>query len=373
MITKEESEAKSLRLDKAIKAAHNRETVEIVRITGFNAFFKGIHNSKNIKKLILEHNENMSKIQHLRSYFIWLYFYDIIQDNKPFPDLSSEKIGNFFRNCYTVGIGNEIKDKSIQSCYNKYLEYFKTECKLPENLGNIVTHAANTYIACFIRHFCNIDNVLNRIKRYIKLRIYGYLRQTRDDDIDDFEDKYIALEDCGDNPINNILNALQDSAYNTKAMHLKQVELLNEIKEEFGMKPNVNMTNHWLRKNIEKSIVFTLKTVKNIDELKELTKDLEYDKIRKGALQQKKFVPLNNLQRSFITIDTTDLAKILKLECDKSLYEEAVRGTFYKNINEIFRSKKYSNKPSTITENTYYFTGTIDTDGVSVHAHFRKK
>ena len=67
---------------------------------------------------------------------------------------------------------------------------------------------------------------------------------------------------------------------------------------------------------------------------KELTKDLEYDKIRKGALQQKKFVPLNNLQRSFITIDTTDLAKILKLECDKSLYEEAVRGTFYKNINE---------------------------------------
>ena len=135
--------------------------------------------------------------------------------------------------------------------------------------ANVVTHAANAYTGAFKRHFADMKTVANRIKRYAAARLFDmYARPTNKDEEDAETAVLPPRPDVSDNPLYNIVSALQDKSFKTSSMHPRQVTVLKEIKAALGLPDDVNMTNRWLRRNIHGSIRFCLLTAQTLDAVK---------------------------------------------------------------------------------------------------------
>ena len=174
--------------------------------------------------------------------------------------------------------------------------------------ANVVTHAANAYTGAFKRHFADMKTVANRIKRYAAARLFDmYARPTNKDEEDAETAVLPPRPDVSDNPLYNIVSALQDKSFKTSSMHPRQVTVLKEIKAALGLPDDVNMTNRWLRRNIHGSIRFCLLTAQTLDAVKvmateqhaeiEMMPEADRPTLRKGAAKGIRFVPLNDLSR----------------------------------------------------------------------------
>lgn len=382
-----ELEAKKIRSDKKAKAEEAKVTKEKVIKIGINAFLKGFEHADKIKQTIVDASDSMSHLATQRSYLVWLHLHRLIQEGKlETLSLAGTDLEKFIRHCYVVGaVGSTTKSPEIEKTVEKYKELFPL-LPLPKNFRNVVTHAANSYAGAFKRHFTCLDTVMERVKKYIRAKYFDlYVRPRKgQEDTEDFE--YPNKPDLGDNPLYNIISALQDPTFPVNKMHPKQQDILKEIKEIFGLPEKKGITENWLRKEIINSIKFTYETVSAIDKVKILAKELqcEIDKLEenkrpklcKGTYNGIKFVPINKAHRRFILLDPEYLLDLVDQEkkfsntqLDRS---QLLRSLFRANIKATCGNQYIHEPRKDIGAKEYFFTGSIDTDGMSVCLHFRR-
>ena len=387
LVSNIELEAKKIRSDKKAKAEEAKVTKEKVVKIGLNAFLRGIEHADKIKKTIVDASDSMSRLVSQRSFLIWLHLHRLIQEGKlETLSLAGTDLEKFIRHCYVVGAdGSTTKSPEIDKTLEIYKELFPS-LSLPKKFRNVVTHAANAYAGAFKRHFTCLDTVMERVKKYIRAKYFDlYVRPRKgQEDVDHFD--YPPKPDLGDNPLYNIVSALQDPNFPVNKMHPKQQAILKEIKELFGLPDKKGITENWLRKEIINSIKFTHATVTAIDKVKILAKELqsEIDKLEefkrpklcKGNYNGIKFVPINKAQRRFILLDPEYLLDLVdqdKKFSDTQLDKpQLLRSLFRANIKETC-GNQYINEPKKdLPAKEYFFTGSIDTDGTSVCLHFRR-
>ena len=114
------------------------------------------------------------------------------------------------------------------------------------------------------------------------------------------------------------------------------------------------------------------------DDLREQADDVQKDlesrfpdektrpKLKKGCARGIHFAPLNVLKRRFVTVDATDMARLLGLPSSGPFIAQAVRETLIPNVKKIF-GEKMAHHPDEATRSgeAWYLTGTFDTDGYS--------
>ena len=384
LITKEEAEAKLSRPDRAHDAEVQKKTREVVRSTSVKAILWGMSGAKCINDKISEVSELMSRLAYERGFLVWLHIHRLLTEGKELPDLSTkENLNTFVRHCYTVGTkGGVTKNDEIMATLKKYSDTFPLNTTVLPNFSNIVTHASNLYAGAFKKHFTDMETVKQRIRRYASAELFDlYVRQpVGEDDVDLAH--LPPKPDVGDNPLYNIVSALEDKTFDISALHPKQRALIVKLKAAFGLPDGVNMTKNWLKKNIHGSIRFTLIAARKLDDLKlaaaelyEIINKMEESarpKLRSGASKGIRFVPLNKLSRKFITLDATDLIDILEIpHLQGDNVRDVLRTALAPNIKREF-GKSYAQDPNILHPKMYYFDGTVDTDGVTMNLHFRR-
>ena len=384
LISRGHAEATAQRPDKAEDFKEGRVSVKCTRCTSVSKLFRGIPDSEKIRKDLRTLSEEASRLFYERPFLLWLHFERLIRTNRPLPDLQEDNLDKFVRWAYLIGTENSPAppDLDLRATFKLHSSKFPTVNR-PQNT-NLVTHAANIYAGALRRHFAHLETVKQRIRRYISTRLLDFvIRPTKG--YEDTENEEVLavlaarrLPEVGDAPIYNILGALEDPKFNVLAMHPRQIEVLLEIRNLLGLKAGVKMDGPWLRVNIHGSIRFALHVVDAIDLRKievQQTQDLfertipdaaKRPKIHKGAARGIRFMPLNDLKRRFVTIDATSMLQIMDLEVpENSSPSETVQKALQENILKVF---KKDHGPS----GKWSFTGTVDTDGQSIHPHFQR-
>ena len=389
LISAGHAEAKAKRADVSKKFAASRVGIERTRCTSVANLFRGVHDAQKIQKKLQVLSEDASRLFHERSFLVWIHLHRLIRQGLPLPKMNKEKdLKNFVRNVYTIGTqGSWIKDDELEATLKQYPELFKN-MRRPD-LCNTVSHAANIYVGAMKVHFANLAKVEQRIKRYISATMLSFLVRPQKGEEDTEDDAYAsaaaklvpARPEVGDRPIWNILNALKVPDYDMAAMHPAQREMVGKIRALFGLGEEDYMDEPWLLQNIHGSIRFTLHVADTLDALKEEAKavmemfektisdESKRPKVQKGSSRGIHFVPLNRMGRRFVTVDATDLLDVMGLPNIPSHQAETVRSALQRNISRIFLSQYDPNHKN----GRWVFTGTIDTDGFSVHPHFRRR
>lgn len=214
-----------------------------------------------------------------------------------------------------------------------------------------------------------------RVKRFVRARLYDlYARQHGQEDVV----TSIAAPEApsvGDNPLYNVWSSLVDPKFPVTTLHHRQREVIEELRTILALPCGTGLTEHWLKQNINGSIKLSMIVCNTMDDLRAqaqlLAMQLEQQypceadrpKMRKGASKGVRFLPINRTMRRFVTLDPTDMVTLFGLsEGSKELAVDIVRGAFKNNIKTAFGEKYADNK--------FNFTGTIDTDGTTVHIHF---
>ena len=383
LISNEEAEAKHTRPDRAHDAEVKKETQEVVRSAGVKAILRGLPGAERIKDNILVVSELMSRLAYERGFLVWLHIHRLVTEGKELPDLKKEGLNTFVRHCYTVGTnGGTTKNDEIMATLKKYNDIFPLNTMALPEFRNVVTHAANVYAGAFKKHFTDMETVKQRIRRYASAELFDlYVRQPVGED--DVELAHIPTKpDVGDNPLYNIISALEDKTFDISQLHPKQRAVIVKLKATFGLPDGVNMTKNWLKNNIHGSIRFTLLAARKLDDLKaaaaelyEIVNKMEESvrpKLRSGAAKGIRFLPLNKLSRKFITLDATDLIDILEIPHLKGdNVRDVLRAALAANIKRELGTT-YAQDPKILHPNMYYFDGTVDTDGETMHLHFRR-
>ena len=303
--------------------------------------------------------------------------------------MTGGQLDTFVRQAYTIRTKDSIvQNPELDKTFQLHKELFPI---LPRpQQPNVVTHAANCFGGAMRRHFANVDTVKQRIKRFASARLFGVSSKPpppgeADADADD-ADAVDERPDVGDAPVYNIVSALESKDFQEAAMHPRQVEVLNEIRQLIGLPRGTELCSDWLRKNIHASIRFSLATVHVLDDLREqaeaVHKDLELrfpdestrPKLKKGGAKGLRFAPLNDLKRRFVTVDASDMAPLLGLPAEGPLIAQAIREMLLPNIKKIY-GEKMAHHPDNATAKgeAWYLTGTFDTDGYSIHPHFQRR
>lgn len=394
LVTPAEAEARISRPDRAGAMKLARESVQVTRCTSVKSLFKGIADAESIRTTLETLSSQASKLFYERSFLVWIHLHRLVTTGQPLPDMDEGDLGVFVRRAYTIGTQNSsISDPPLKTTLGMYKKYFPSSAR-PDGY-NLVTHAANAYAAALERHFCNLDVVKARVRRYASSQLLDYVIQRpeageEDAACTDFDTPAVSEElkarrkEVGHAPVYNVLSALEDMAFDVGAMHSEQRRVLDDVRAKLGLPEGTPLTDRWLRKNIHSSIRFALHVASTFDQVRAeaeavhrrfeqtISDERKRPKLRRGATRGATFVPLNHLKRRCVMLDATDLAAVLKLPAvEGSLVSEMVRATFQKNIQEIF-GKEYD--PDVAGSGAWTFSGTIDTDGVdSVHLHFHRR
>ena len=382
---------KVTRPDFALKIQSCRQNCERTRSFSLSSLLKGIKNADTIKQTLARLSDESSKLFYERGFFIWLHLHRLVTENLPLPDMHGDRLDRFIRRSYTINTQNSHLDpndndiKEMENTYKKYEIYFPTKTR--PNSVNLITHAANSYAGAMVRHFCNMDTVTGRIKRFVAARLsdlFVQINHGEDDLVDEDVSNMIRdrKKDVGSNPIYNVTSAIEDISFNVNAMHPLQREVLIELRKELNLPEGVQLNERWLRANIHDSIRFAFRVVCTLDDVREemMSMHNEIDslpeqkrpKLKSGLGRGLSFVPLNGQRRRYVTLDATDLMDIFDLKkVDESLVSDIVGSLFGDNItnvlNEDYTLGKKGNAPK------WHFTGTMDTDGISsANLHFRR-
>jgi len=387
------AEAKGVRPDVAARKEHGRNCRPATRCASAAALLRGIPNTQVVKDRLLALSEQASRLFFQRSFLVWLHLHRLLRAGLPLPDLQKENLDVFVRRVYTVGTENSCvgkKDPELEATRKMYQHVLPSLAR--PGSDNLVTHAANLYAGALRRHFCDVETVKMRIKRYVSARLFDVLVHP-----DDGEEDAVSTEvlhavrqrrrDVGPTPIHNVLNALEDPSLDVAKLHPEQRQMVAEVRGLLGMSTDkpVELNQRWLRRNIHGAIRFTLKVVDTLDELRceaealhkhyeeTIADETKRPKIHQGATRGIHFVPLNHLKRRFVTLDATDLVDVLGIkDVPPSMQATAVQEMLQPNITKVF-GKSHSPRPAGEADDgqpRWLFTGTIDTDGRSIHPHF---
>ena len=387
LLTKGEAEARVKRPDRAAAAATSRSSTTVTRCTSFASLFRGTRDSAKVRENLRLQSEHASRLFFERSLLIWLHLHRLIREGLPLPDMHKSKLGKFVRLMYTYRTQKSpLKDDALKKTFQQYANVLPDKVGTRPASSNVVTHAANAYAGAMRRHFAHLDTVKRRIRRYASARLFDCVVQPEAGEEDGtgldaavLDEVVKRKRDVGDAPLYNICGALEDPEFPVSAMHPDQRTVLKEIRDRLELPEGTPLTDSWLRRNIHSSIRFSLRVVDTLDEVREqaqavwkhyeqtIKEDDKRPKLRRGATSGLHFVPLNKLDRRFVTLDATDLMGVMGLSgVEESLVADVVREAVQSNITKIF-GKDYDPRSG---EQAWTFTGTMDTDGQSVHLHF---
>ena len=279
-----------------------------------SALFHGVPNADKIKAELIRWSEDASRLFYQRSFLIWLHLARLVSEGEPLPDMKGDQLDTFVRQAYTIRTeGSSVQNPELVKTFQLHEDLFPVLPRPPRD--NVVTHAACCFGGAMRRHFANANTVKQRIKRFASARLFGVSSKPPlpgEADADD-ADAVDERPDVGDAPVYNIVSALESKDFQEAAMHPRQVEVLNEIRQLVGLPRGTELCSNWLRKNIHASIRFSLATVQVLDDLREqaeaVHKDLELrfpdestrPKLKKGGAKGLRFAPLNDLKRRFVT------------------------------------------------------------------------
>ena len=417
IISKNQAKIRVLRQDKADKAQLAKSCTRETRCCTFSRAFRGVSDAAVLKDSISDMVVKMTDLVHQRGFLVWLVLHRLIVEKLPFPRLRGGGLLNFVRRCLVVGTPGSLSDKKAEVI----LETIKLNKRLfpalrrPDDMsGNVVTHAARIYKTAFERHFTDLETVVARIKRVASTLLFDpYVRSLKVDEEDaDPEDRLPAKKEVGHQPLENILLALQDPEFDRRVMHPRQLEVLEKISGMLGLAEvtkKERLSQAWLKQNVEKSIRFCLAAAKHLDSVAEessrLQKRIEEEfvrdptkdklKLKRGFVKGIRFVPLNNDDRRFVTIDATTISSLLlrsKASDSKPVSDalllpedddeeedddvpqdpiavEIARDLFAKNLKDIF-GKYYVSREEDVVDGPdrhkyRVFTGTIVTDAAT--------
>jgi len=280
LISLSELRAKRIRNDKK----KNHDDVRVVRTTGVKAMLRGVHGASQAQQAMQQISECMSQLVHQRGFLVWLHLHRLLTRGLTLPSMTTKDLPNFVRRCFMVGVpgGNtDKKDPAILATFQEYRRYFPP-LDPPTGYNNVMTHAAKTYTTAFEQHFCNIDKVVGRIKRYAASRLFDAFERPPPDE-DDAVGEFVMppRPDAGDSPLYNIVSALQDKSFAVGSMHPRQRVVLDDVRMHLGITASENLTPRWLRRwhshraaallpsrNIHGSIRFGLAMAKQSDVVK---------------------------------------------------------------------------------------------------------
>jgi len=390
-LSKAEAEAKGVRQDRAEAMQIARVSNQVTRCTRVVSLLKDLPNAEAIQATLIRISDDASRLFYQRSFLVWLHLARLIRKGLPLPDMKGDQLDRFVRQVYTFQtVGSNLKDEELKKTFDNNKKLFPILPR-PEHV-NIVTHAANAYGGAMRRHFANIDTVKQRIKRYASAKLFGVAPVEEKGEEDSDQNQQLVMigldlnPEVGDKPLYNIVSALECKGFDVSAMHPRQREVLKEIRTLLELPEGTELDTNWLRTNIHASIRFSFSTVNVLDGLREqaekVQKDIERQfpdenncpKLKKGITTGLSFVPLNALKRRFVTIDATDMAKVLKLpSSENTLVAQIVREMLMPNVKKIF-GEKMAHHPDDVTKSgdAWYMTGTFDTDGYSIHPHFQR-
>ena len=396
LVSMAEASAKRIRLDRSAAAEKAKNCRTAIRSTSLTTLLQGVANAAIIQTKLKTLSEDASRLFYERSFLMWLHLHRLVRNGLELPDMKGDELSSFVRRVYTIGTQkSQLKDESIDTTYKMYRSLMPTQ-RRPDAV-NAVTHAANAYAGAMKRHFSNMDTVRGRIRRFVGAKLFSIFKtpDAAEADAECCEDGLPAeitavllsrKNDIGDKPIFNILSALEDKTFDEEAMHPVQREVLQEVRDRLILPRGTNMTERWLRSNLDLSIKFCLHVVDTLDVLRKeaervrllcerlIADEASRPKIRTGAAKGIRFVPLNDLKRRFVTLDATDMCSVLGIDVAPGLQEDTVRGVFRKNIKRCFGDNHSGDDDNGMGEGDgrrWVFTGTCDTDGFVINPHFR--
>jgi hypothetical protein len=387
LISTAQAEATRKRPDRAAAAQLSKDSHQSTRCASLSSMLRGLPNAAAMAANMRAASDDASRLFHQRSFLLWLHLHRLARNGGDLPDMKNGKLAVFVRRVYTIGTQNShIDDPALHATLRTYSSMFPP-LKRPDHT-NLITHASNVYAGAICRHFCNIDIVRQRIRRFAAARLLDYIVRPDAGEEDAETDAMLSQmkdrPDVGDAPLYNIVGALEDPKFRVDAMHPAQRSMVADIRSLLGLPVGTALNARWLRRNIHGSIRFCLHVVDTLDALRtevehvhllfEKTIAVEADrpKLHHGAGRGGVFVPMNALKRRFVMLDATDLSTVLGAgeNVDGSLRADFVRGMLSANIGRIF-GEDYAPKKDG-TPSTWLFTGTCDTDGDEIKMHFQR-
>lgn len=398
LITKCQATVPIVRPDKSEAARIAKASMEVVRCLGLRRMLRGVPGGIKAIDALNASCEMMTRIMFFGAERLQLHLRTALDKGLPLPDLTKAE---YVRHIVGVGaINDKTKDAGMKAINEQFREVFAMSGELykPKNMGNMYKHATNVLHGAITNHLANPDKVLQRIRKYASIRLFDMFRRRVKGMTDVLPDDLPIPDEpeVGDNPLVNIQNALLMEPSETVAdLHRRQKEVIHEIREHLGL--TGALTDTWLKSNMGASLIFTWKLSKLVDERREAVEDtiasilrehpgIEEALLRKHVVvpQHVALTPLCDDGKRFVTLDATDLAHILSI-CtpddagdDKEIKELKAADTVRRALRDNLRGmlgKQYVNDPCVVkTSGTtkFFWTGTMDTDGVSCNLHFRR-
>ncbi len=391
------------RPDLAAEAKAKHGTSQVVRCLGAKTMLAGLQGSSSILDRINATCELMTRLQFYGSRRLDLHLRSHLRAGLALPAMDDgNALALYVRHCF----GAKTTNAGIRQVSTEFAPVFSgaSSLRTPKNLGNTFKHACNVYAGALVVHFTDERKVLARVRKYASARLFGVFKK-RDKRYDDvWRDDVVGVPDCpddvGEAPVVNVEKAVANGCTEPDllSLHERQREVALEIKQALEL--DAPLTKAWLRRHMHASIRFTHRLATVVDaqrqeaervraELLVANPSLPPDVIA-GCLhvpQGVALVPLCSHDRKFITLDATDLATIVtrgsarRKDTDQDEGEvrakECVRAAFKQNIGKVL-GQAYACCPGVANgggshhATKYWFTGTVDTDGVSFHMHFER-
>lgn len=346
-------------------------TSETCRKMCFTKLMAGIEGKTRAESRIMSCVEKLSVVMHQRSMLVWLHIDRLIREGRELPDLKDPN-AVFYRRCFTAGLdGATTRDDDIEETMGSYPGAFPV-LKLPEMSGNAVTHAAKLYRTNFVNHFCLFQTMIRRIRRYASARLFSFVIEPAprkedggDSDEDDEEEDGADPVRTPDKPsAHKVVVAVWSAAFD--GLKPEEADLAHEIRSMLGLPEGKKLSEEWLKANIDSSVLFVRRLCRFFDQRKAEIAEAKARglKIKRGAGRGMRWVPLHAPNAHHVKIDATNICQMFQCESvaeHEELAVEAAKGIFKKNLESTFGPKMAK-----------CFSGTFDTDGVSVSVHFKK-
>lgn len=362
LVTPEEAAARRSRPDVAARRSSQFAADEVCRTMSLTRLLRGFNDAakKKVIARVQDTADRLSEIVHQRSFLVFLHIRRLLDDGLPLPDLL-DKDATFFRHCFTVGIGTTV-DPAVSETLRAYAGHFWKLPDLPKSLGNSVSHAAKLYRTNFINHFTLLDNVEARVKRVASYHIHGIV--VGDPDGDDDAAGGGERGACGG--VHAVWEAIRDGT----PVERRLEPALAAVREAIGLPATVKLTEAWLKKNIHKAIGFVLHVARLVDRIKGEADAVVAagGRVRRGLGRGIKFCPTHRCMTHCAKLDATDLLRILE-DCP-DVVPKGTPDTAANVVRAVFRPALKEAFGSQLADD---FTGTIDTDGVTVSIHFRRR
>ena len=333
------------------KAAFNAD--ELCRTMALSSLLKGIDRREQLQQRIDGTVETLSQVMHQRSFVVLLHLRRLIAEGRPLPDLTDSN-ATFFRHCFTVGIGTT-RDADVKATLDAYHDCLWRLPELPSGLNNAVSHAAKLYKTNFVNHFTLLEGMLRRIKKLVSYRLHGI--EPADEG-----------QEASGGGVTSVVQAIVDDAVLLDDLERWQ-HVVDDVRARLGLLQGAQLTEAWLKANIDRSVHFVLHLCRHFDDVKtEARRILDSGgRVRKGAMRGLKFCPTHRCAPHSVKLDASDLVRLFQ---GVGAVPDAVAAV--ETPLEIVRSVLGANLASKFPGLADHFSGTIDTDGTSVSVHFRR-